>query len=113
VRHFHEKLQEEQQIAVSYISVKLALQGAGLVKKRSRRETHRRRPRRSMPGMLLHIDASKHAWFGDGRYYDLITILDAATGEIYYALDGGGRDANADAGSAAGGGEQRRNLCVI
>jgi hypothetical protein len=35
--------------------------------------------------MLLHIDASKHAWFGDGRYYDLITLLDDATSEIYYA----------------------------
>ena len=35
--------------------------------------------------MLLHIDASKHAWFQDGRYYDLITILDDATSDIYYA----------------------------
>jgi hypothetical protein len=34
--------------------------------------------------MLLHIDASKHAWFQDDRYYDLITILDDATSEIYY-----------------------------
>src|SRR5262245_62059588 len=86
VRHFHEKLEEEHGIEISYTWVKLALQGAGLVKKRSRRGTHRRRrPRRSLPGMLLHIDASKHAWFGDGRYYDLITILDDATSEIYYA----------------------------
>ena len=35
--------------------------------------------------MLLHIDASKHAWFQDERYYDLITLLDDATSEIYYA----------------------------
>jgi len=34
---------------------------------------------------MLHIDASKHAWFRDGRYYDLITILDDATNEVYYA----------------------------
>jgi len=86
VRHFHEKLVEEHGIEISYTWVKLALQGAGLVKKRSRRGTHRRRrPRRPLPGMLLHIDASKHAWFQDGRYYDLITILDDATSEIYYA----------------------------
>src|SRR5215831_1654638 len=86
VRHFHEKLREEHQIELSYTWVKLALQGAGLVKKRRRRGTHRRRrPRRPLPGMLLHIDASKHAWLGDGRYYDLITILDDATSEIYYA----------------------------
>jgi hypothetical protein len=35
--------------------------------------------------MLLHIDGSTHAWFQDGRYYDLIVILDDATSEIYYA----------------------------
>src|SRR5262249_7189253 len=45
----------------------------------------RRRPRRPLPGMLLHMDAGKPARFQDGRYYDLITILDDATSEIYYA----------------------------
>ena len=86
VRHFHEKLVEEHHIALSYTWVKLALQGAGLVRKQRPRGTHRRRrPQRALPGMLLHIDASKHAWFGDGRYYDLITLLDDATSEIYYA----------------------------
>jgi len=38
-----------------------------------------------MPGIMLHIDGSKHAWFQDDRYYDLIVILDDATSEIYYA----------------------------
>src|SRR5690242_11767609 len=86
VRHFHEKLVEEHGIAISYTWVKVALQGAGLVSQQRRRGKHRRRrPRRALPGMLLHIDASKHAWFGDGRHYDLITILDDATNEIYYA----------------------------
>src|SRR5215471_19049031 len=85
VRHFHEKLREEHGIGISYSWVKSALQGAGLVKKQRRRGTHRRRPRRPLPGMLIHIDASKHAWFGDGRHYDLITLLDDATSEIYYA----------------------------
>src|SRR5215471_18595478 len=86
VRHFHEKLTEEHGVRIGYTWVKMALQGAGLVNKQRRRGTHRRRrPRRPLPGMLLHIDASKHAWFGDGRYYDLITLLDDATSEIYYA----------------------------
>jgi len=86
VRHFHEKLTEEHGIRISYTWVKMALQGAGLVKRHRRRGTHRRwRPRRPLPGMLLHINASKHAWFGDGRYYDLITLMDDATSEIYYA----------------------------
>jgi transposase len=86
VQHFHEKLVDEHGIELSYTWVKTALQQAGLVSKQRRRGKHRRRrPRRPLPGMLLHIDASKHAWFQDGRYYDLITILDDATSEIYYA----------------------------
>ena len=35
--------------------------------------------------MLLHIDGSQHRWFQDDRYYDLVSILDDATSEIYYA----------------------------
>jgi hypothetical protein len=51
-----------------------------------RRGTHRkRRARRPLPGMLLHIDASQHQWFCDERWYDLIVILDDATSRIYYA----------------------------
>ena len=86
VRHFHEKLTEEHAIDLSYTWVKLALQGAGLVNKQKRRGPHRRRrERRPMAGMLLHMDGSEHAWFQDDRYYDLLTILDDATSEIYYA----------------------------
>lgn len=86
VRHFHEKLREVHGIDVSYSWVKQALQGAGLVAKRNKRGRHRRRrPRRPLPGMLLHIDGSKHRWFTDDRYYDLIVILDDATSTIYYA----------------------------
>ena len=86
VQHFHEKLQEEHNIQLSYTWVKQALQGAGLVKLRRKRGQHRkRRPRRPLPGMLLHIDASKHQWFCDHRWYDLLVIMDDATSEIYYA----------------------------
>jgi hypothetical protein len=35
--------------------------------------------------MLLHIDGSRHQWFQDERWYDLIVIFDDATCEIYYA----------------------------
>jgi len=86
VRHFHEKLREEHGIELSYTWVKRALQGAGLVARRRRRGTHRRRrARRPLPGMLLHIDGSQHQWFQDERWYDLLVILDDATSEIYYA----------------------------
>jgi transposase len=86
VRHFHEKLREEHGIELSYTWVKLALQGAGLVKKARQRGVHRkRRPRRPLPGMLLHLDGSSHQWFQDERWYDLIEVLDDATSETYYA----------------------------
>jgi len=86
VRHFHEKLAEEHQIGLSYTWVKQALQGAGLVKREPKRGVHRkRRERRPLPGMMLHIDGSRHHWFQDERWYDLIVILDDATSEIYYA----------------------------
>jgi transposase len=86
VQHFHEKLKEEHCIELSYTWVKQALQGAGLVKRRKRRGPHRRRrERRPLPGMLLHIDGSTHRWLNDDRWYDLIVILDDATSAIYYA----------------------------
>jgi transposase len=86
VQHFHEKLREEHGVDYSYTWVKTALQEAGLVEKRKKRGSHRkRRPRRSLPGMMLHIDGSEHSWFGDDRRHELIVILDDATSEIYYA----------------------------
>lgn len=86
VRHFHEKLRDEHGITLSYTWVKNALQEAGLVaraKKRGRH--HKRRSRRPLPGMMLHIDGSTHAWLGPehGRF-DLVTVMDDATSEIYY-----------------------------
>jgi transposase len=86
VRHFHEKLVADHNIKLSYTWVKLALQGAGLVKKGRKRGVHRkRRPRRPLPGMLVHIDGSEHQWFCDHRWYDLLVVMDDATSEIYYA----------------------------
>src|ERR1700736_4326823 len=86
VRHFHEKLREQHGIQLSYTWVKRALQMDGLVKKHRIRGVHRRRrARRPLPGMLVHLDGSSHAWFQDDRRYDLLVILDDATSEIYYA----------------------------
>jgi transposase len=86
VKHFHEKLKREHAITLSYTWTKGILQGAGLVKRAPKRgQHHRRRPRRPLPGMLLHIDGSQHQWFGDERWHDLIVILDDATSRIYYA----------------------------
>ena len=86
VRHFDEKLQKDHQVEISYSWVKGILQGAGMVAKGRKRGEHRKlRPRRPLPGMLLHIDGSEHRWFQDERWYDLLVILDDDNSEIYYA----------------------------
>ena len=86
VQHFHEKLAAEHGMELSYTWVKQALQGAGLVARGRKRGVYRkRRARRPLPGLLLHIDGSRHQWFQDQRWYDRIVILDDATSEIYYA----------------------------
>lgn len=87
VLHFHEKLQRDHGIPLSYTWVKAALQTAGLVATEAKRGPHRKaRPRRPLLGMLLHTDASTHAWIPglDGQQ-DLIAILDDATSDAYYA----------------------------
>jgi transposase len=88
VQHFHEKLTAEHGVALSYSWVKHALQTAGLVPRRRKRGPHRRRrERRPVPGMLLHLDASRHAWVpGDPTLYDLVSVSDDATNELYYAV---------------------------
>ncbi len=86
VMHFHEKLIEKHEMTVSYTWVKKLLQGSGMVAKDRPRKKHRRkRERKPVAGMMLHIDGSKHQWFGDERCHDLIVLLDDATSEIYYA----------------------------
>lgn len=85
VQHFVEKLKTEHQIGLSYTWVKTALQTAGLVKRNTKRGPHRKkRPRRPITGMMLHVDGSRHRWIpGLDQYQDLIVIFDDATSEAY------------------------------
>jgi transposase len=87
VKHFVEKLHTDHQIGLSYTWVKTALQTAGLVKRYSKRGKHRKkRERRPIPGMMLHIDGSRHRWLpGVDGYYDMIVVFDDATSQVYYA----------------------------
>ena len=86
-KHFHEKLTESHGYRLGYTVTRLALQAVGLVRKAPRRGAHRRRrPRRPMPGMLLHQDGSTHAWLRDRPPLDLIVTLDDATSEVYSAF---------------------------
>jgi transposase len=85
VKHFVEKLHSDEQIQLSYTWVKTALQSAGLVKRYRKRGPHRKkRPRRPLTGMMLHVDGSRHRWIpGLDQYQDLIVVFDDATSEVY------------------------------
>jgi transposase len=85
VKHFVEKLHSTEGIALSYTWVKTALQNAGLVKRYAKRGAHRKkRPRRPLTGMMLHVDGSRHQWIpGLDQTPDLIVIFDDATSEVY------------------------------
>lgn len=87
VKHFHEHLRARHGYRLGYTVTRLALQGAGLVKRAPRRGAHRRkRPRRPLPGMLLHQDAARHTWLAGRPALDLVVTLDDATNEVYSAL---------------------------
>lgn len=86
VRHFHEFAKSEHGLKRGYTWTKEALLSAGLVTPSRRGGPHRlRRPRKPMRGMMIHQDASKHVWFGEG-YCDLVVTMDDATSEIASAF---------------------------
>ncbi len=86
VKHFHERWHTEHGGTRSYTWTKQRLQAAGHVPRASRRGAHRKkRPRKPMPGMMLHQDGSTHGWVR-GYQWDLIVTLDDATSELYSAF---------------------------
>src|SRR6201996_1290748 len=86
-RHFHEHLVRDHLCRWSYTWTKLFLQSKGLLERAPRRGAHRRkRPRRPLPGMMLHQDGSRHQWLAGQPAMDLIVTMDDATSEIYSAF---------------------------
>ena len=86
-RHFHEHLVRDHRYRWSYTWTKLFLQSKGLLEKAPKRGMHRRkRPRRPLPGMMLHQDGSRHAWLASQDPLDPIVTMDDATSEIYSAF---------------------------
>ena len=88
VRHFWEQL-AGYDIKVSYEWTKHVLHDAGLVRRGIKRKKYRRRrEREAMPGLLVHLDGSKHRWFEseDGGQQDLLVLVDDATGEALCPL---------------------------
>ena len=86
-KHFHEHLVGDHGFGWGYTWTKSYLQNRGLLAKAPRRGAHRRqRPRRPMIGMMLHQDASRHAWLEGRGPLDLVVTFDDATSEIYSAF---------------------------
>jgi len=86
-RHFHECLVRDHGFNWGYTWTKTFLQSKGLLAPARRRGAHRRkRPRRPLPGMMLHQDGSRHAWLVGQDAMDLIVTMDDATSEIYSAF---------------------------
>ena len=86
VRHFHEFLTGKHGLELSYTWTKDILQMRGLVERSPGRGKYRRkRERRPMVGMLLHLDASTHAWIEGVPDQDLVVMLDDADGRILFA----------------------------
>ena len=88
VKHFHERATEKHGLAASYGWTKSVLHAAGLVRPAVKRSAHRKkRPRKPVPGLMLHQDGSRHRWLpGIEQDHDLIVTLDDATSEIYSAF---------------------------
>jgi len=86
VKHFHERWQAEHGGTRSYTWVKNTLQAAGHMARAPQRVAHReKRPRKPLPGMLLHQGGSTHEWVS-GCQWDLIVTMDDATSELYSAF---------------------------
>ncbi len=85
IKHFHEHLVEKHKIKISYTWTRVILQEAGIVEKApGRGKYRRRRERRAMTGMLLHMDASTHTWIAQLPMRDLNIVLDDADGKILH-----------------------------
>jgi transposase len=86
-KHFHEHLVRDHNFRWGYTWTKVFLHSKGLLLRATRRGAHRRkRPRRPLPGMMLHQDGSRHEWLAGLDAMDLIVTLDDATNTIYSAF---------------------------
>ena len=86
-KHFHEHLVRDHAFTWGYTWTKVFLQSKGLLSRAKTRGAHRRkRPRRPLPGMMLHQDGSRHEWVAGLDAMDLIVTMDDATNTIYSAF---------------------------
>jgi hypothetical protein len=86
VRHFHEFATGRHGLRISYSWALKVLQMRGLAEHAVGRGKYRRkRERRPMVGMMIHLDASTHAWLPGLPMWDLVVALDDADGRILFA----------------------------
>ena len=88
VAHFCDQLREHHDIRLSYQWVKTALQTSGAVAPRAKHgRHHQRRERRPLPGMMLYVDGSTHAWIPAlaPAQFDLVAVIDDANTDCSYA----------------------------
>lgn len=85
VKHFHEYVVDKHQLQISYNWARIVLEEAGIVERAPARGKHRRRrERRPMTGMLLHLDGSTHTWIPSLPQWDWIVMMDDADSQILY-----------------------------
>ena len=57
-------------------------------------EKRRRRPRRPLVGMMLHIDGSKHRWLQEDQWHDLFCALNSDPASHFFATPKAGEKVN-------------------
>jgi hypothetical protein len=95
-KHFHEHLVQRPRLQLGlHLDEDLsAFQRACWNKRAKRRGAHRRkRPRRPLPGMMLHQDGSRHEWLAGQPALDLIVTMDDATSGDLFGVPGARRRA--------------------
>jgi transposase len=86
LRHFHQFATEKHHLKISYSWTRTVLQTRGLaIKAPGRGKYRRKRERRPMVGMMVHLDASTHEWVAGLPKQDLMVALDDADNRILYA----------------------------
>src|SRR5712692_6093392 len=88
-QHLRDLLHEREGIMLSRSSVRRIVEQAGLAPPRphKRRIHRRRRQRYPQEGMLVQIDASRHAWLQErGPWLTLVAAIDDATGKLAAAV---------------------------
>jgi len=88
VKHFHERAVASHGVSASYGWTKSVLHASRLVRPAVKRSAHRkRRPRKPLPGLMLHQDGSRHLWLPAlERQIDLIVTMDDADSRLYSAF---------------------------